>query len=203
MRPGLTNIVIGLSTAVLGQIFTFASYNLGFGGRYVAFGAILIGTTQFGFGIFQYVRHAKQLSEQKLQYSKQVQAAYNGLIRSLIAVASADGEVNDGERKCIEMIHKKLYSHAFTTDDVLELAARFNRENFDVIRDLSDCWSLISADEREEIIKLSSLVAFADGPINQIEKDMIARLATTLRIRIGSLSELLAEVKAVQPHASA
>ena len=197
MRPGLTNIVIGLSTAVLGRIFTFASYNLGFGGRYVAFGAILIGTTQFGFGIFQYVRHAKQLSEQKLQYSKQVQAAYNGLIRSLIAVASADGEVNDGE------VHKKLYSDAFTTDDVLELAARFNRENFDVIRDLSDCWSLISADEREEIIKLSSLVAFADGPINQIEKDMIARLATTLRIRIGSLSELLAEVKAVQPHASA
>ena len=197
MRPGLTNIVIGLSTAVLGQIFTFASYNLGFGGRYVAFGAILIGTIQFGFGIFQYVRHAKQLSEQKLQYSKQVQAAYNGLIRSLIAVASADGEVNDGE------VHKKLYSHAFTTDDVLELAARFNRENFDVIRDLSDCWSLISADEREEIIKLSSLVAFADGPINQIEKDMIARLATTLRIRKGSLSELLAEVKAVQSHASA
>ncbi len=79
MRPGLTNIVIGLSTVVLGEIFTFASYNFGIGGRFLGFCAILVGMTLFGIGIFQYVRHSTHLSEQKLQHTKEQQAAHDAI----------------------------------------------------------------------------------------------------------------------------
>jgi uncharacterized tellurite resistance protein B-like protein len=193
MQPGLNNMVIGAGIAALGLIATVGSYNLGFGGRFVvAYGAILVGLVQFSVGAVQYTVHASRSLEQRAKHSKQ--AAYNGLVRSLIAMSIVDGEINDWEIECIEMIYQKLYGDQFERKRIRKLAGDFKRDSFDLINDLSNYWSQISSGEREFIIKCSWLVAFADGRINEMEQNMIARLATVLRIESTRFRELLRTV---------
>src|SRR5580704_15317126 len=129
MQPGQNNMVIGVGTLALGLIITVGSYNLPLGGRsVVAYGAILVGIVQFSVGAAQYIGHASKSPEQKATHSKEV--AYRGLFRSLISISIVDGEINNWEIECIEMICQKLHGDQFEREHIRQLAGELKRDNF-------------------------------------------------------------------------
>jgi uncharacterized membrane protein YebE (DUF533 family) len=111
------------------------------------------------------------------------------IVKSLVAVAWADGRVDQGESEVIDAI---VSAFGLSEDDAAEVKsyAREPRSLDDV--PLTD----LSAHDRRMLLQHAVILTFADGEQSDAEKKIIDDLVQRLRLEDSEAKELLATSEA-------
>lgn len=106
------------------------------------------------------------------------------IVKSLISVAWVDGIVTDEETEVIEALLQAFGADENESAELREYAK--TPRSLDEIP-LTD----LSADDRRMLLQHAVLLSFADGEQSKAEKELLEKLAATLRIPNEEAAELV------------
>lgn len=161
-------------------MLSFASIAITGGAFGILFwGAVLFGGIQFVWGVLQWLMYQMKSPEKKAVHHLKVDVRV--LLRSMLAVAAADGRLDEGEVLMINTVSSSLLG-----EEVGELRIR---ELFDDIKDqdflseLSNFAGEVTPSGAELAIVGAVLVAKSDGEYDQSEQTLTAQIALRLGVK--------------------
>lgn len=187
-QPGSYNMQLGALWLISGIVLTLL-----FMGFALFWGAILVGFLQFTWGLIQWSMFKfKSEDKKRFHYAKKELRA---LIRSLVAMASADGKVSDVEiltiqNACINMIDIEIDKKS-----ILNIAKPMKDKNYSFLEDLDSISSQLSAEFKVMIIRCSYIVAASDGKIEKTEIARLQEIGETLNVAKDYTSQIVRETK--------
>lgn len=181
---------IGAAFCAGGSLLTAATIGMSGGAFVVAFlGAILFGGLQFAWGALQWVGYQMKSPQGKASHHLKVDVRV--LLRSMIAVAAADGRLDDGEIIMINEISASLLGE--------EIGEKTIRNIFDAIvgRDYVEELSLIAREVSpagaELAVKGAILVGRSDGKFDEMESALTTQIASLLCVSGDRLTQCATE----------
>ncbi|MCA9615204.1 MAG: TerB family tellurite resistance protein [Sandaracinus sp.] len=107
------------------------------------------------------------------------------MLKSLVAVAWADGRVDDGESEVIEALLAAFEIEGEAAESIREYAK--TQRGLDEIP-LTD----LSASDRRQLLQHAVILSFVDGEQSEDERTMLGQLTERLRIPADEAKELVA-----------
>lgn len=180
--PGLGNILIGFGIAFVGTVITFATYSAASGGGtyVVAYGAIIVGGLQFVMGLFQLLFYALRGSKGREQHHADV--GVRVIVRSMIAMAAADGELEPGEVTMIQMITQSMFGTPLSEDDISKAYEEFPAGGFGVLEEIGRVSGQLKPEFARLALKSMSMVAMSDGQLDEKEEQLLMAVGQKLGI---------------------
>lgn len=180
-RPGHTAMMVGAGWFAAGAILTLLLINLVPGAYYLlAVVVMLAGIIPFGIGLWQFMSFQLKSPESKAHYRASTEL--RALVRSMVAMAAADGNISKVEIKTISRIYKQLMGHPLKADIIAKVSDTMDGRHYSIHDDLGMTQAEISTQMKEKIIMACYLVMMADGEVPEVEKDRINEIAATLQI---------------------
>lgn len=115
-----------------------------------------------------------------------MQPHVEAMVKSLVAVAWADGRMGDDEREVLDGLIEAFGLSDGDADSIREYA-QSERTLQDI--DLSE----LSADDRRLLVHHAVIVTYVDGAQSEREKQLLQELTSRLKIPDAEASTLLAE----------
>jgi len=192
--PGTHNMTMGALIAVVGIAITAGSYALTNGGGFVlAWGAILVGAIQFVVGLGQFLIYQSKSPEKKADHHAKVDIRV--LLRSMIAVASADGKLKDGEVVIIQMVSSHIFGEPIDEDTITKLFDQMKRKDFSLYEELEAVAAQVTPDGAEMAIKAAAMVALADGELHKKEEEDLVLMANVMNVNGDRLAQVFGEAR--------
>ena len=195
-KPGVKNILIGLLILIAGLGITWYSYsNAEAGESYSLFwGAVVIGAVQLLIGLVQYISFSRQSPAAKEAHQAQIESenAAQLAIVSMIYQSLSDESLSDEETEMIKAAFEKYTGASLEKKDIHKLAEQVSKSNYsDEVHELSEA---VSPETRLMAVRLSYLVAVADGKIEQDETDRLFEIARLIGVRKGEVTKIIEEM---------
>jgi tellurite resistance protein len=192
--PGVQNILMGLGFLVLGVVVTVGSIVLTNGGfGVVAYGAILVGAIQAIWGLLQMAFYA--LRGKKGRAKHHFRIGTRVIVRSLIAVAAADGKLDESETVMISLIYGWVFGTRFPEPEVRRLYHKINVADFDIVEELSTIGNQVTHDDAYLVVKCMAMVAISDGEAHPLEIAIITSAAGRLGIVDDEFKECMRDAR--------
>ncbi len=115
------------------------------------------------------------------------------ILKAMIAVASADGGLEDREVSLIQQVYEDQAEMPITREEIAEVSQASTRDG--LLAELSAAASVLDRETKEEIIRAAYLTLLADDRIAAEERKKLKDIATALRvpeIHFGAILEDLA-----------
>jgi uncharacterized membrane protein YebE (DUF533 family) len=117
------------------------------------------------------------------------------ILKTMVAVAGADGRLNAREVELIQKVYQNQTGHAVDVSGVV-LAVQAYATKQDVLAELSAAAGSMSSELKEEIIRAAYLMLLADNRLGGQERGMLKDIAAALKI---SEIRLWAIVETIEP----
>ncbi len=193
--PGTRNMLIGAAMAFGGiAISVLISVLLAQAGYAVAaWGLVLVGIIQFVVGLFQWINYLSMGPNARADHHLKVDVRI--LLRSMIAVAAADGVLRDSEVYVIELITKSFIGQALSRDTILGVFETMKGKDYSIHDELERVSNQVSPDGAAMAIKAASMVAMADGDFSEPERLEISRMANLLKLSDQQIKEYIGDAR--------
>jgi uncharacterized membrane protein YebE (DUF533 family) len=115
------------------------------------------------------------------------------ILKAMLAVASADGAVEDREAGLIQQVYEDQSGKIISREDIVAMARGLDRAA--ILGELAAAAPALDRDSKEEIIRSSYLALLADDRIAGEERKKLQEIAAALRvpeIHFGAILEDLA-----------
>jgi tellurite resistance protein len=115
------------------------------------------------------------------------------IVKAMIAVASADGGLEDREVSLIQQVYEDQAEKPITREEIVEVSQASRRDG--LLAELYAAAPLLDRETREEIIRAAYLTLLADDRIAAEERKKLKDIAMALRvpeIHFGAILEDLA-----------
>ena len=115
------------------------------------------------------------------------------ILKAMIAVASADGGLEDREVSLIQQIYEDQAGRPITRDEIFEVSQACTKDS--LWAELSAASQVLDRETKEEIIRAAYLTLLADDRIAAEERKKLKDIAMALRvpeIHFGAILEDLA-----------
>jgi tellurite resistance protein len=115
------------------------------------------------------------------------------ILKAMIAVASADGGLEDREVSLIQQIYEGQAERSITREEIAEVSQASTRDS--LLAELSAASPVLDRETKEEIIRAAYLTLLADDRIAAEERKKLKDIAMALRvpeIHFGAILEDLA-----------
>jgi tellurite resistance protein len=115
------------------------------------------------------------------------------ILKAMIAVASADGGLEDREVSLIQQIYEDQAGSPITRDEIFEVSQASTRDG--LLAELSAASPVLDRETKEEIIRAAYLTLLADDRIAAEERKKLKDIAMALKvpeIHFGAILEDLA-----------
>lgn len=115
------------------------------------------------------------------------------ILKAMIAVASADGNLADKEISLIQKVYEDQANRAISREEIADVAVSSSRDG--ILAELGAASSSLDENTKEEIIRAAYLTLLADDLIAAEERKKLKDIATALRvpeIHFGAILEDLA-----------
>jgi tellurite resistance protein len=115
------------------------------------------------------------------------------ILKAMIAVASADGGLEDREVSLIQQIYQDQAKRPITRDEIFEVSQASTRDS--LLAELSAASFVLDREAKEEIIRAAYLTLLADDRIAAEERKKLKDIAMALKvpeIHFGAILEDLA-----------
>lgn len=194
-KPGYYNMGVGLGIGALGAIITAGTFALAPGGHFVvAYGAIFVGAIQFVVGAFQFMSFsASPKSSQDLHFA---QIELKALVRSMLAVAAADGHLHEEEVLTVQQIVRSVAGVDLDVETVEKIFGQMNSKNYSIHDDLKSTQSQLSPEMKKLIVKACYFVVHADNDVDAREKKRWSEICGALNLSGVEVQRILEEVRA-------
>ena len=195
-NPGVKNILIGFLILAAGAGVTWYSYsNAEGGGTYTLFGgAIVIGGIQLLIGLFQYISFGLKSPESKKAHYAQIESenAAQLVIVSMIYQSLSDQSLDDQETEMIKSAFEKYTGASLEKKTIHKLAEQVAKANYlDEVYELAES---VSPEARLMAVRLSYLVAIADGKVDQDETNRLFEIARSIGVRKDEVAKIIDEL---------
>ena len=117
------------------------------------------------------------------------------ILKAMIAVATADGGLEDREVSLIQQVYEDQAERPITRDEIVEVLQASTRDS--LLAELSAASPVLDRETKEEIIRAAYLTLLADDRIAAEERKKLKDIAMALRvpeIHFGAILEDLASV---------
>ena len=115
------------------------------------------------------------------------------ILKAMIAVASADGGLEDREVSLIQQIYQDQAKRPITRDEIFEVSQASTRDS--LLAELTAASPVLDREAKEEIIRAAYLTLLADDRIAAEERKKLKDIAMALKvpeIHFGAILEDLA-----------
>jgi len=115
------------------------------------------------------------------------------ILKAMIAVATADGGLEDREVSLIQQVYEDQAERPITPEEIAEVSQASTRDG--LLAELSAASPVLDRETKEEIIRAAYLTLLADGRIAAEERKKLQDIAMALRvpeIHFGAILEDLA-----------
>ena len=115
------------------------------------------------------------------------------ILKAMIAVATADGGLEDREVSLIQQVYEDQAERPITPEEIAEVSQASTRDG--LLAELSVASPVLDRETKEEIIRAAYLTLLADGRIAAEERKKLQDIAMALRvpeIHFGAILEDLA-----------
>jgi len=115
------------------------------------------------------------------------------ILKAMIAVATADGGLEDREVSLIQQVYEDQAERPITPEEIAEVSQSSTRDG--LLAELSAASPVLDRETKEEIIRAAYLTLLADGRIAAEERKKLQDIAMALRvpeIHFGAILEDLA-----------
>ena len=115
------------------------------------------------------------------------------ILKAMIAVATADGGLEDREVSLIQQVYEDQAERPITPEEIAEVSQASTRDL--LLAELSAASPVLDRETKEEIIRAAYLTLLADGRIAAEERKKLQDIAMALRvpeIHFGAILEDLA-----------
>ncbi len=167
---------------------------------------IIAGGIQFAIGLFQficsipaYIRY--RLNRNKTMKNIKAEASARAILRAMMAVAVADGEVQDSEIDSIAEIYEKIFGATIAKGWIKESAEQMINDDFNVYEAIHSEKSFIDPAIIPLVIKASYFVSAADGFVDDEEITTLMKLAVALGMTDIEAQNCLAETSGLNNQA--
>jgi tellurite resistance protein len=191
--PGAYNMGIGAGIAAIGLVVTLGTMAVT-GGHFavVAYGAILVGGIQLVVGIGQFLIFNLQSPERKQLHFAKIEI--RALVRSMIAIASADQVLQNSEIEMIISLVQRTVGLNLDEPTIRGIADGMLKKGYSLHDDLKSTQAQISQPMKDLMIKVGYFVAVADGNLGEDEWTRLWELASTLGTSRERFNGLIQEV---------
>lgn len=193
-KPGLPNIILGLIWITGGGLVTVLTHALAPEGYYlITLGLVFVGAIQLLWGLWQFLSFQFKSPEDKARYRAEIEL--RALVRSMVAMASADGVLHDAEVKTISRIYQNLMDHPLERATIAKVQKTMRGEKYSIYDDLAMTQAQISDSMKDNIIRACYYVMVADDDISESERERISEIAATLHVPVEHAIELVEEIR--------
>jgi tellurite resistance protein len=115
------------------------------------------------------------------------------ILKAMIAVASADGGLQESEVSLIQQVYQDQAERPITPEEIATVSEATTRDG--ILAELSAAAPVLDRETKEEIIRAAYLTLLADGRIAAEERKKLKDIAMALRvpeIHFGAILEDLA-----------
>jgi tellurite resistance protein len=115
------------------------------------------------------------------------------ILKAMIAVASADGGLQESEVSLIQQVYQDQAERPITPEEIASVSEATTRDG--ILAELSAAAPVLDRETKEEIIRAAYLTLLADGRIAAEERKNLKDIAMALRvpeIHFGAILEDLA-----------
>jgi tellurite resistance protein len=115
------------------------------------------------------------------------------ILKAMIAVASADGGLEDSEVRLMQQVYQGQAERPITPEEIAAAAAANTKDS--IMAELTAAAPVLDRETKEEIIRAAYLTLLADGRIAAEERKKLKDIAMALRvpeIHFGAILEDLA-----------
>lgn len=192
-KPGYFHIKMGLAWIGFGMAVTALVYFLAPKFTLFTLGLILVGLLQSAIGLAQNLAYRMKSPEDKARHRAKIEL--RALVRAMVAMATADGTLDDKEISMIVGIYRDLIGHPLERSLVVKISETMQVPHFSIHDDLGLTQAEISESMKETIIEACYLVMVADGAIDETEKHRISEVAMTLKIPVERAVKLVESLR--------
>jgi uncharacterized membrane protein YebE (DUF533 family) len=133
-------------------------------------------------------------SQARPSQGEMVATYQEGVLRIMVAIMAADGELAAAEVETIATAYSALTSRTLSTEEI-ELEARgIQRAGIPVEKYLLELEPFLNEPGKEFIIKAAFMVAAADGHLADAEKALLGRVKRALAISDAHLRGIIADM---------
>lgn len=118
------------------------------------------------------------------------------IVKTMVAVAGADGRLNAREVELIQMVYESQTGKSADVSGIV-LAVQAYATKHDVLAELSAAAGSMSPELKEEIIRAARLMLLADERVAGKEREKLKEIAAALQVSEIRLSEI---VEAMEPN---
>ena len=134
-KPGFFNMLLGLIWFAAGVSVTALVYLLTPGGMYLfTAGIILVGIVQFAIGLWQYSSYRMKSPEDKALHHAKIET--RALVRSMVAMAAADGKLDKEEIKTVTQVYERLTGKPLEPALVIKITETMQGGKYSIYEDL-------------------------------------------------------------------
>jgi uncharacterized tellurite resistance protein B-like protein len=190
----MQHIVMGAIILVLGVAITGISLLISeeTGGWILAYGAIVVGIAQLGYGLIQAGGYALKSPAEKAKMQEESETF--AFIHCMIAMAAADGRVDDREINLVRVLFSKVMGMNVAEEDVRKVAEQYQKGARSWQEAIDFNARNMAAGRRLNLFRACAYVAAADGEIAALERDRIHQLAQRVGVREQDIEPILKEV---------
>lgn len=135
------------------------------------------------------------LSHDPRDQHEQLHAAYQDvMLRVMVHMMLADGEIDDSEIEVIRAVYGKLSGTEIGADDVHAQIETIRAAEDRFHDDLAAMGLMLNDSGKEAVIRSACMVAAADGVFQEEEQDLLGEIADALEVTPAHLRGLLTEM---------
>jgi tellurite resistance protein len=198
---GEKNMALGAAFAVGGTLLTAATTSGPNGGGVIFIGAMVGGAIQFLIGLVQFMGTSRETYSPPVRHVAQParppaaeeppDADLHLFVRSMIAVAAEDGELDDGEISIIRFISGSVLSEPLETQLIRDVFQQMRGRNY--LDEIQTYANKVSPNVAELSVKSAVMVSLADGDPSDSERILVSAIAARLGIKGERLQQLADE----------
>ena len=117
------------------------------------------------------------------------------ILKAMIAVASADGGLEDREVSLIQQVYEDQAERPITRDEIVEVSQASTRDS--LLAELSAASPVLDRETKEEIIRAAYLTLLADDRIAAEERKKLKDIAMALRVPEIHFGAILEDLRVV------
>lgn len=188
-------MLVGGVICAIGTLITLATYSASSanGGTYVmAWGAILFGGFRFLKGLAAYLWDSTS-SEEEVRGVDPTLVGFHAVLRAMVAVAAADGEIDDTETTTIAAVFASLTGKSVSPLDISTAAREIRRSGFGST--VASYRRRVPRDLVPVIIQASHIVAMSNGTMSDEESRQISEIARTFGVTQEQQQAYIASVE--------
>jgi uncharacterized tellurite resistance protein B-like protein len=176
---GMRILVTGLVVAVLGGVLFGISHFNDIGGIFLILSVIVLLAGLAGF-ILGFALLIYALRDPVGIRDHDANVSYTALIRCMVAMSVADGDLDDAEVTTIARIYGTLTGEELDETFIVDIAESMSRESVSLQSELAGLRPILTTDLKEKIIKASFYILAADGVVSDSEDALMEEIRSGL-----------------------